>query len=106
MTNSEWTSSELKEYFDFIMLHLSELPEKDRKDLYRYMSIEINHRRYPDRYESRKKVPCSCGARQLHVFGGRFSGYRVWCQKCHKTGPLEKTELEATRAWNHMMSVY
>lgn len=107
MTNSEWMSSELlKKQFDSIMTCLSGMPEKDRKDLYRYMSIEINHRRYPDQYESRKKAPCSCGARQLHVGGGRISGYYVWCQKCHKSGPIEKTELEATRAWNHMISVY
>lgn len=103
MTNAEWMNSELKKQFDSIMTCLSGMSEKDRKDLYRYMAIEINHRRYPDQYESRKKLPCSCGARQLHAVGSRNS-YYVWCPRCHKYGPLEKTELEATRAWNRMMS--
>ena len=94
---------ELKNQFDEIMNKINELPEAAQVALWRYMAIEINHKRYPERYESKKKTQCICGAKQFHMWYGRHS-YQVWCPKCSRKGPQMTTELGAAKAWNAMIA--
>ena len=54
-------------------------------------------------YESRKKLPCTCGRKMLSIWDGP-DGKFVKCPKCDKRTEQYKTEIEAIRAWNKMIS--
>lgn len=58
-------------------------------------------------YESRKKLPCTCGRKQLETWVS-YDGYKEYCQiKCPKCGlKTDKcpSEIAAIRAWNRLVT--
>ena len=58
-------------------------------------------------YESRAKLPCTCVRKKLETWSGWKDGhptYSVKCPNCGRWGESQKSELEASRAWNKMIS--
>lgn len=88
--------------FNSILDDVGTLPEKEQKEILKEIGAKLARIRHPENYESKRKVPCVCGAKQLRTMRGHYV-YYVSCPKCPKIGPEGKTELEASKLWNEMI---
>ena len=58
----------------------------------------------PKPYESRKKLPCTCGNKRPTVWW--HTKDRVWfirCENCNKEAPGDKREIRVIENWNEMI---
>lgn len=94
--------------FKNLIVLVDHLPEQEKREAIKEIRAHLNRYIYPKNYMSKKKLPCFCGAKQLHAsreysWDSHRDKYYVICPRCMRTGPKSISEWDACIAWNEMI---